>query len=249
MDPDRHPRGARREPLWGSSRLLVFVMVLAVTLGVLVGVASTRIAHGQLQVTLPSATQSSATPSLATPSSVGKRLTTSPPPATATSETTTATDRQRHTFTREASGGIYLDSLPAEEGEPATTPPVRITGELAANFGEHQVHGSMGDYAFRISTADGKRMNLIVRIAGPNPRDFPLHEGSCSQDLCGPEGFFCSKTACEFGVTFTPLALGTRTAALLIGDKSYVLTGIGTPSQLPEENTTTSTSTPSPSST
>jgi len=107
MDPNRHRRGTAREPLWGSTRLLVLILILAVTLAVLVGVASTRARSRQPLAAAPStATRStpslpasttsvapaaSSTPSAASPSSRTLDLpaTTSTAPSTLSSTTTT----------------------------------------------------------------------------------------------------------------------------------------------------------------
>jgi len=165
---------------------------------------------------------------------------------TASSAESGGTGAKRPTYKREAAGGIYLDILPANEGDPegqSNKPISRVTNGVAWAFEPHGVNDGQGDIPFRISRSDGAPINRSVRIVGPNARDFPLHADMCSQQSCGPAGFYCSKAICEFGVTFSPLAIGSRTATLLIGKAAYALSGIGVPIQGEgEERSTPSTS-------
>jgi hypothetical protein len=107
MGPDRHRRGTAGEPLWGSTRLLVAVVVLAVVLGMVVGLAAyakypqQRLAPApttsQPMVAAPPSTtlvvrRTAATPSTAAPSPT--RTTTAPPASTSptgSSSSSTAT--------------------------------------------------------------------------------------------------------------------------------------------------------------
>jgi hypothetical protein len=59
MDSDRYHRRMDREPLWGSTRLLVCIVVVATMLGVLVGFVSTH-GKGQEQAASPTSADASA---------------------------------------------------------------------------------------------------------------------------------------------------------------------------------------------
>jgi hypothetical protein len=166
------------------------------------------------------------------------------------------TSRPRPTYERGEAGGIYLDLLPAEEGDSEDRDKSlgRLTRGATRDFGKASVHSSaIGFFRFRISSGNGTPVNRTVRIGGPNAQDFsPPVPDSCEQKPCPwPTGgfhcsaavCFCSKSVCQFGMNFSPSAVGRRSATLLIGDTPYVLlTGVGLPESREERETSTSTS-------
>jgi hypothetical protein len=165
------------------------------------------------------------------------------------------TSTRRHTYSREGAGGVYLDSLPGNEGEPEPDPepPTRISnGGVALASDELHLHESIGHWPFRITSATGRPINRTVRIVGPNAQDFPLFADSCRWDGCKPPEFYCAKAVCEFSSTFSPTGVGRRTATLVIGEAQYQLTGIGIPGvndRSASTSGTTSTTLSGPSST
>ena len=85
--------------------------------------------------------------------------------------------RPRPTYERGEDGGIYLDLLPAEEGDPEgrDKPLARIAIGGARDFGQTPANGwGTGFFRFRISSADGTPISRTIRLGGPHAQDF-LH--------------------------------------------------------------------------
>jgi hypothetical protein len=163
--------------------------------------------------------------------------------------------RPRPTYERGEGGGLYLDLLPAEEGNPEDRdkPLARIASRGTQDFGGTPANAfGTGFFRFRISSADGKPINRTIRLGGPHAQDFsPLYPDTCEDEPCRPAGVqcsgascYCSRSVCQFGMYFLPSAVGPRSAMLFIGDTLYAyLTGIGLPELREEQEGSTSSST------